>query len=122
MALVDGRLHIRLRSRKNRSQGSIFAWECTCDAFQEPRLCPVHCFNWEEQQVGARLFTLSAAAAKMRLRRYASLCGIPGAQSATLTAFRASRATTLALQGKPLHQVLEAGEWRSAAVLRYVSP
>ena len=39
----------------------------------------------------------------------------------TFKAFRASGATALALQGEPLHQILDAGEWKSAAVLRYVS-
>ena len=35
--------------------------------------------------------------------------------------FRASRATNLALEGKPVHAVLAAGEWKSAAVLAYAN-
>ena len=123
VAVVEGRLHIRLRSRKNRPQGSMLVRECVCGSLHEPRLCPVHCFNWDEHEARAKLFSPSAREAKeRRLRRNALLCGIPGSQAATLKAFRASRATSLALQGKPLHQVLEAGEWKSAAILRYVSP
>ena len=75
VAVVEGRLHMRLRSRKNRPQGSILVRECCCKALQEPRLCPVHCYDWENQVGGTRLFTYSAMAAKMRLRRFASLLG-----------------------------------------------
>ena len=49
------------------------------------------------------------------------LCGLPGAADVTLKVFRASRATNLALSGQPLHAIMEAGEWRSGAVLRYAS-
>lgn len=49
------------------------------------------------------------------------MMGVPSAQSATLKVFRASRATNLALQGKPLAHILQAGEWKSAAVLSYAS-
>ena len=46
---------------------------------------------------------------------------LPGAARVSLKVFRASRATALALQGRPVHHILEAGEWRSAAMLKYVS-
>ena len=46
---------------------------------------------------------------------------MPGAASATLKSFRASKATNMALQGNPVRQVLQAGEWRSSAVLAYAS-
>ena len=122
IAVVEGRLHMRLKSRKNRPQGSILVRECCCKTLQEPRLCPVHCYDWENQVGGTKLFTYSSMAAKMRLRRFASLLGLPGAQQVTLKIYRASKATALALQGKPVHQILEAGEWRSAAVLKYAAP
>ena len=36
-------------------------------------------------------------------------------------AFRAGRATQLAREGKPIHMIMQMGEWRSAAILNYVS-
>ena len=119
--VANGKLHVRLRSRKNRPQGSLLIRECNCGALQEPRLCPVHCFDWQQLNEGDRLFTLTNAAARHRLRRYATMLALPGAARVTLKVFRASRATALALQGRPIHHILEAGEWRSAAMLRYVS-
>ena len=56
-----------------------------------------------------------------KLRRYLTLLSVPGAEGATLKSFRASRATNLALAGKPVHAVLAAGEWKSAAVLAYAN-
>lgn len=48
------------------------------------------------------------------------MLGTDGAQRFTLKAFRAGKATELARSGKSLGAILSAGEWRSAAVLRYV--
>ena len=69
-----------------------------------------------------KAFGLTPSQSTQKLRRYASMLGITGAQTMTLKTFRASRATALALQGKPVHAILAAGEWRSAAVLNYCSP
>jgi hypothetical protein len=118
----EGRLHVRLRSRKNRPQGSLLIRECCCSATADMRLCPVHCVDWANRQTGVRLFSLSASSARQKLRRFAAMLALPGADRVTLKLFRSSRATNLALAGKPLHAILEAGEWRSAALLRYVSP
>ena len=46
--------------------------------------------------------------------------GIEGAERLALKAFRASMATNLIASGEPLKTVLEWGEWRSRAVLRYI--
>ena len=62
---------------------------------------------------------MSSSNAKHKLRRYATILGIASAKQLTLKTFRASRATALALAGKPVHQILAAGEWRGAAFLRY---
>ena len=44
----------------------------------------------------------------------------PGSNQYTLKAFRAGHATELAMQGKSLGEILQAGEWRSKAFLAYV--
>ena len=115
------RLHVKCKERKNRPQGSLLIRECCCEAVQESRLCPVHCFEWQQLSNGERLLTITNSQARHRLRRYATMLALPGADRVTLKVFRASRATALALQGKPIRHILEAGEWRSAAMLRYVS-
>jgi hypothetical protein len=118
------RVYVRLRCRKNRPQGSLLIRECNCEEGQarDQRLCPVHCMDWNSQVPGQQVFRLSATAATQKLRRYATMLGLRGAGEATLKVFRSSRATNLALQGRPIHQILEAGEWRSAAMLKYVAP
>ena len=120
--IANGRLHVRLKERKNRPQGSLLIRECACAAVLESRLCPVHCFDWQQPCTGEKLLTLTTGQARHRLRRYATMLALPGADRVTLKVFRASRATNLALQGRPIHHILEAGEWRSAAMLKYVSP
>ena len=77
--------------------------------------------DWVNQVPGDRVFTLTPSAAVQKLRRYARMLGVAGSCTLTLKTFRASRATSLALQGRPIHHILEAGEWRSAAFLKYAS-
>ena len=117
----DGRLHIRLKSRKHRPQGSLLIRGCVCSHTLDARLCPVHCIDWSTMEVGEKLLQITPTAAQQRLRRYSLLCGIPGASQVTLKVFRASRATTVALAGKPLHAIMHAGEWKSEAAQRYCS-
>jgi hypothetical protein len=119
----SGRLVVRLKARKNRPQGSILMRECSCSSSGgDPRLCAVHCCDWGAHAPGDPVLALSSGQAKSRLRRYASLLGVQGAPRLTLKTFRASRATALAKEGKPIHAILDAGEWKSAAFLRYASP
>ena len=54
------------------------------------------------------------------LRRYLVLLGVPGAMSFTLKGFRAGKASHLAASGVALPAIMEAGEWRSNAVGRYL--
>ena len=46
--------------------------------------------------------------------------GVQGAQSFTLKAYRAGKATAMAAAGATVGEILQAGEWRSQAFLRYV--
>jgi hypothetical protein len=118
----EGKVFVRLRTRKHRQQGSLLVRACCCEGRHEVRLCPVHCISLEGLQPGERIFpAMSARLAKKRLRKYLTLLQVAGAGGIGLKTFRASHATNLALQGKPLLQVMQAGEWRSAAVLAYAS-
>ena len=58
--------------------------------------------------------------AKKRLVKYLTLLEVPAAARVTLKTFRSSKATNLALAGRPLPHVLAAGEWKSAAIMNYV--
>ncbi len=64
---------------------------------------------------------MTQSSAQRKLRRYLTMLSVAGATSAGLKTFRASRATNLALQGRPLHKILQAGEWRSQALLNYAN-
>ena len=69
---------------------------------------------------GAELLqTLSASVAQQKLQRCPALSSAPGATAATLRTVCAGRAQNRALQGKPVHQVLQVSERRSSAVLNY---
>ena len=116
-------VHLKLRTRKHRPQGSLMTRHCCCSGEGgDSRLCPVHCLSTAHLDAGAQIFSgWTPSQAVKKLRRYLTLLSVPGAESATLKSFRASRATNLALQGKTVHAVLAAGEWKSAAVLAYAN-
>ena len=54
-----------------------------------------------------------------KVKRLLCLLGYQSADKFTLKSFCAGRATSLASAGCSLGQILAAGEWRSAAFLRY---
>jgi len=116
-------VHLKLRTRKHGPQGSLMTRHCCCSGEGgDSRLCPVHCLSTAHLDAGAQIFPgWTPSQAVKKLRRYLTLLSVPGAESATLKSFRASRATNLALQGKSVHAVLAAGEWKSAAVLAYAN-
>ena len=56
-----------------------------------------------------------------RLRAVLAGLGVASAAMVTLKTFRASSATHLAKQGHGIGVILQAGEWKSSAYLRYTS-
>ena len=54
------------------------------------------------------------------LRQLLGLLGVQTASDFTLKLSRAGKATSLALAGVPLGQILNAGEWGSKAFLNFV--
>ena len=54
------------------------------------------------------------------LRRFLTLMAVPRAERYTLKSFRAGHATELVRSGASWAKLLEAGEWRGQASLKYV--
>ena len=117
----NGRLHLRLRTRKHRPAGSLLIRQCICAVGEQHELCPIcQCRDFlAGKQEGERLFSFSAVGLLSEFRRMMTLLMQPGARSYGLKAFRAGRATEMALQGCSLPQVLRAGEWSSMAMCNY---
>ena len=122
--IVDdqGNLQLRLRRRKNLPAGSLLQRPCICAGTRHP-LCPGHALMdvWQNFQVGERLFNFTAAHALNRFRKVLQLLDVPGAALFTFKCFRAGKAVELASQGQPLHVIMHQGQWRSAALLAYVT-
>ena len=78
------------------------------------------CVHMASLKPGERLFRWSPSQFLAKLRKYLALARVPFADKYTLKCYRAGRATELALQGKPIGQILMAGEWRSSAFTKYV--
>jgi len=115
-------LHIRLKTRKNRAQGSLLIRPCTCH-LENPEVCAVCSTETflQDKQEGERLFSFSAGELLGEFRRLLVLLQILGAHQFGLKAFRAGRATSMALAGVSLPEVMSAGEWASASCLAYAS-
>ena len=56
-----------------------------------------------------------------RFRARLAEAGMEKASKVGFKAFRAGRATAMVAAGETLAAILQAGEWRSAAMLRYIS-
>ena len=130
-AFVDGasNLCIRWRRRKHRPGGSLLRRPCTCGkmgvGLRGPEFCVVHTFlefhgnkNW---LVGDKIFELTPNQALHQIKRVLLLLGVPDGNFMAWKAVRAGRATSMAAEGLTLGEILEGGEWRSAAYLKYVN-
>ena len=71
-------------------------------------------------KAGAAVWTLTAHLVLTQLRRILAQAGASGLDHFTLKCFRAGRATQLAVDGRSLGVILQAGERRSAAFTRYI--
>ena len=54
------------------------------------------------------------------MKRLLTFIGVEHPNSYGLKAFRRGCATDMALAGKPLYEILQAGEWKSAAFREYL--
>jgi hypothetical protein len=118
--IAADKIHIRLRKRKHRASGSWLKRACTCS--ECPLLCGIHFAGQYvmTKPIGEELFGFSQAQFTHAIKRALTLLEIPGASTFSLKAFRAGRATELALKGVPIGKILQAGEWKSSAFLRYI--
>ena len=71
--------------------------------------------------VGAPLFGFTASHFSAQMKRFLVLLSVPSAASFTLKGFRAGHATELAKRNVALGAIMQMGEWRSAACLRYIA-
>ena len=114
---------LRLKKRKNRPEGSLLQRPCICKSDVNP-MCLGHRLlrRLPQVQAGWRVCSLSAKQMLCKLHRLLSVLQVAGPDRYTWKSFRAGKATSLALAGNSIHQILQAGEWKSAAILRYVDP
>ena len=70
--------------------------------------------------VGDKLWDCNTANFLKDFRLQLELLGVQGAQWVTWKTMRSGKATHMAGAGWNLHQILTAGDWRSAAKSRYV--
>ena len=73
-----------------------------------------------ESPPGVQLFPFSPAAALPVLRRMLTPALAQGPAEFGWKCFRAGRATELACQGRSIGFILQAGEWKSSAFLKYI--
>ena len=117
-------VHIRFRRRKKMPNGSLMSRPCTCHGSDAEMWCTSHMLKCRLQalQVGQRLFHQTSLQFLKLFHRALALLSIPHADQFGFKAFRAGRATQLARDGKPVHVIMQLGQWKSAAILNYVSP
>ena len=123
-AFVDGggRIVVRLQRRKNRPEGSLLIRVCSC----RDKLGPACCAKCRLQKrisetpLGTKLFSINAEQLISTMKRLLTFIGVEHPNSYGLKAFRRGCATDMALAGKPLYEILQAGEWKSAAFREYL--
>ena len=104
--------------------GSYMARNCSCTGGAVDKLCISHRLKsrLESMETGQGLFISTSPQFLIRFRNLLAVLKVPGAASFGFKAFRAGKATDLAKSGCPVHVIMQLGQWRSAAILRYVSP
>jgi hypothetical protein len=119
--LHDGTLHLRLRKRKNRKDGSHLERSCWCH--ESTATCPVHVLGaWLAQfPTGTKPFTgIKIHFAMKRMRDSLKGMGVERAEEYRLHDFRRGHSEDLMEGGATLCQILSAGEWKTPAFLDYL--
>ena len=117
----EGTLYLRLRQRKHRPQGSLLIRPCVCTPSQRNAMCVGHRLQTRVVNMaeGQKVFNFTSSVALTKFRSTLKLLQVPDYQAFSFKCLRAGKAATLARQGHSLFQVMQAGEWRSSAVLAY---
>ena len=117
----DDYISLRLKRRKNKEGGSLLTRRCWCSTCKET--CPVHVLGkfFTDCGAGATPFaSFDAREALGTLRTWLQVLNIEGAAKYRTHDFRRGHALDLQKGGASLRTILEAGEWRSAAFLKYL--
>jgi len=110
-----------LKRRKNKQHGSILTRSCTCRSARA--ICVVHVLGpvLEKCRVGQPVFGGCTAASAMEYLRMMLLAvNVDRATEYRTHDLRRGHAEDLAEAGRPLHEILTAGEWSSPAFLKYL--
>ena len=114
-------LALSLKRRKNLPGGTKLLRGCWCR--QSPKTCPVHIAGpyLDRHGEGQGLFAgVTAASALKVLRQLLAVLKVEGAGEYRTHDFRRGHAKDLQQSGAPLWKILEAGQWRSPAFLKYL--
>ena len=118
---VGDEVVLNLRTRKNRRQGSTLTRRCWCSKSVET--CPLHVLwpFFEGLPEGSQPFrALRMESVLMRLRLRLRALNVENANDYRTHDFRRGHARDLQASGASLLEILQAGEWRSPAFLRYL--
>jgi hypothetical protein len=137
LSMAEEVVHLRLRRRKHRQGGSWLVRPCSCRAkrsyLEGAQFCVYHrvkqyLVETPRIPVNANLectapksiFEFTASQFLTSIRKFLTLLDYDNAPNFTFKSFRAGKAQQLAKDGVSLGTILQSGEWRSAAYLRYV--
>ena len=112
--------YMRLRQRKNRAGGSLMMRSCVCGTKSPCGFCSIARLT-ADRVPGSMLWRLSPLEMLKLIKRYLILLHTPNIAGCSLKMFRAGKACALAADGKSMKVILELGEWRSIAVLKYLN-
>ena len=119
--LQEDHLILKLKRRKNRDGGSVLKRACWCSSCKVT--CPVHVLAPYFVSCGAGCMPFEAFDAKSALsilRGWLQHLGIPDALAYRTHDIRRGHARDLMKGGARLHEILAAGDWKSAAFLKYL--
>ena len=115
------RVCVTLARRKNAPQRTYLERDCTCK-LQGDALCAYHSLRravTRAQAAGrSRVFSFSYASFASATKYYAARAGV---MHVGTHAFRRGMAQDMAAQGCPLYEILQAGGWKSAGFMAYMS-
>jgi len=116
-------LVLSLRRRKNVPAGTVLKRACSCTAARD-LLCPVHALSEWHARTGrawsGRLFRYPPTSFRRDLQRAVRDLGLENPESFSSHSFRRGTAQDMSLVGSSLAEILEAGQWRSSAFMKYL--
>ena len=121
LAVSDDEIVLALKRRKNRERGSLLRRKCWCSDCK--KTCPVHVLGayFKSVPLGVQPFvSLSKNQAVCTLRQMLHIAEVPGFNTYWCHDLRRGHARDMQARGRPLWEILKAGEWRSAAFLEYL--